>query len=249
MSGIAPPLFPAPPPTYDPKYMATLVRAFSAYVEQLRSAQPLPHVASNTNATTDGVLMWDPVAQNIVVSSSGAWVPYVTSPVALTDLSDVTVATPAQGQVLVRGASEFQNLTVLCIPIGPLFAFNIPAAATTLCLPQTMTSGTAVDRAVVAMKMEKAGRVVGVHIQTNGARTAGTLTAKIRVNSGSSDLGATVVQLNATNTLSASGFVSYTNGVAFAAGDTIGAEVDASALWAPTTADISVTLYAMLQPF
>jgi hypothetical protein len=39
--GIAAPFFPAPPGSYDPRYMAELVRNFALFVEQSRNPGPV----------------------------------------------------------------------------------------------------------------------------------------------------------------------------------------------------------------
>jgi len=56
------------------------------------------------------------------------------------------------------------------------------------------------------------------------------------------------VQLSVAPPQSDSSFVSYTNGVAFAAGDSIGADVVTSG-WTPITANVNVYVVVMFEPF
>ena len=83
-----------------------------------------------------------------------------------------------------------------------------------------------------------AGSITGISISSNGARTAGTLTVDATVDGTVSGLQAV---LDATNTQ----YHSTTQGVntdTFSAGNRLGVKITTSADWAPTTADIVVTV-------
>lgn len=167
---------------------------------------------------------------------------------ALTDLTDVTISGAAQGQVLTRGASEFQNLSMITFTIGPFFQHNIAAADTAVMTPMFFETASAVARALTGFKMQKAGRVVGGFLMSQSARTAGTATLQVRVNGTNTTFNSGSVVLNATDTQSSSSIVAYSGGVSFAAGDTLTATVVTNASWSPTT-DFTAYLVVMLEPF
>lgn len=94
----------------------------------------------------------------------------------------------------------------------------------------------------------RAGRVIGLTLIANDARTAGTATARVRINGSATDFDGGSVQLNGTNTQRASGLVAYASGVTFNAGNTLGIEVVTSG-WTPTTADFVGWLTVKYEPF
>ena len=185
----------------------------------------------------DGTLTYEGIAllQEIIGATIG-----------LTDLSDVTISSVLQGQVLARGASEFQNLTQPTLTIGPFYINDAPGTATTQATLGYFNTATAVSRSGNDVRMERDGRIIGMIMTSDAARTAGTATARVRVNGTGAAFNGGAVALNATDTTSDSRFISYASGVAFAAGDTIGAEVATSG-WTPITANFALWLVVMLQ--
>jgi len=181
--------------------------------------------------------------------ADGTWAaPPAGGSVALTDLTDVTVAAAAQGQVLVRGASEFQNLTAMTFALGPFFVNDVPGTATTQATIGYFNTATALSRNGNDIKMTRAGRVVGLIITSDAARTAGTATARVRIAGAGTAFDGGSVVLDATNTTSDSSFVAYGSGVAFTAGQTVGADVVTSG-WTPITANVCLHVVVMLEPF
>jgi hypothetical protein len=181
--------------------------------------------------------------------ADGTWAaPPAGGSLALTDLTDVTVSAAAQGQVLTRGASEFQNLTLMTVTLGPLHINDLPGTATTQATNGYFNTATALSRNANDMRMSRAGRVVGLIMVSDAARTAGTATARVRVAGAGTTFDGGSVQLNATDTTSDSSFVAYGSGVAFTAGQTIGADVVTSG-WTPITANVNVYVVVMFEPF
>lgn len=181
--------------------------------------------------------------------ADGTWAaPPAGGSLALTDLTDVTVSGAAQGQVLARGASEFQNLTVMTMTLGPFYVNDLPGTATTQATQGYFNTATALSRNGNDMRMDRAGRVVGLIIVSDAARTAGTATARVRIAGAGTAFNGGAVVLNATTTTSDSSFVAYGSGVAFTAGQTVGADVVTSG-WTPITANVNVYVVVMLEPF
>jgi hypothetical protein len=206
--------------------------------EALTPAQTTAIVASSSGGGTTNFLRAD-----------GAWAaPPAGGSLALTDLTDVTVSAAAQGQVLTRGASEFQNLTLMTVTLGPFHINDLPGTATTAATLGYFNTATALSRNANDMRMDRAGRVVGLIMTSDAARTAGTATARVRIAAAGTTFDGGSVQLNATTTTSDSSFVSYGSGVAFTAGQTIGADVVTSG-WTPTTANVNVYVVVMFEPF
>ncbi len=83
----------------------------------------------------------------------------------------------------------------------------------------------------------RAGSVVGICVQSNEARTAGTLTVQVT----GQDSGTLSAVLNGTNTIFKA-TAAAVNAVPFSAGDELGIQLDTDASWAPTTADIKVSI-------
>jgi len=181
--------------------------------------------------------------------ADGTWAaPPAGGSLALTDLTDVTVSAAAQGQVLTRGASEFQNLTLMTVTLGPFHINDLPGTATTAATLGYFNTATALSRNGNDMRMDRAGRVVGLIMNSDAARTAGTATARVRIAGVGTTFNGGAVQLSVAPPQSDSSFVSYTNGVAFAAGDSIGADVVTSG-WTPITANVNVYVVVMFEPF
>lgn len=109
-----------------------------------------------------------------------------------------------------------------------------PASATTV-LPYLGIVGATVG------PMPWAGRIVGTTIRTSSNRTAGTATAKARINGAAQTL---APQLNATNLTGDSKTALYAAADTFAAAVALTAQVVTSS-WAPTTAVITVDVYVV----
>jgi hypothetical protein len=187
-------------------------------------------------------------ALTVAVAGTDYSIPGHTHTVALNDLTDVTVSGAAQGQVLARDGTDFKNLTLMTVTLGPFFINDLPGTATTQATIGYFNTATAVSRSTNDMKMNRAGRVVGLIVTSDDARTAGTATVRARINGTGTTFNAGAVILNGTNTTSMSSFVSWANGLAFTAGQTVGADVVTSG-WTPITADLSVWIVVMFDPF
>jgi hypothetical protein len=181
--------------------------------------------------------------------ADGTWAaPPAGGSLALTDLTDVTVSSAAQGQVLTRGASEFQNLTLMTVTLGPYHINDLPGTTTTQATLGYFNTATALSRNGNDMRMDRAGRVVGLIMTSDAARTAGTATAAVRIAGAGSTFDGGSVQLNGTTTTSDSSFVAYGSGVAFTAGQAVGAQVTTSG-WTPITANVNIYVVVMFEPF
>ena len=178
--------------------------------------------------------------------ADGSWNAPPGAVAALDDLSDVTITAAAQGEVLTRGASEFQNLTSLTFTIGPFFINDMAGTATTQATLAYFNTATALSRNGNGVYMGRSGRIVGLVITSDAARTAGTATARVRINGTGAAFNGGNVVLDATNTTSNSRFVPWGSGNAFSLGDNIGAEVTTSG-WTPITANFALWLVVMLQ--
>jgi hypothetical protein len=166
--------------------------------------------------------------------------------ITLDDLADAAVSGAAEGQALVHNGTQFANLTLQTVTLGPWHINDLPATATTVAGVGYYNTSSAVSLVNTDLRMDLAGRVVGVIIASDDARTAGTATARVRVNGASTAFNAGAVALDGTNTLTDSAFVAWGSGVAFAAGDTLGVAVQTSS-WAPTTANVAVWLVVALK--
>jgi hypothetical protein len=180
--------------------------------------------------------------------ADGTWTAPPGASHALTDLTDVTVSGAAQGQVLVRGSSEFQNLTTMTVSLGPFYINDLGGTGTTQATLGYFNTATALSRDTNNILISRAGRVVGLIMVSDAARTAGTATARVRIDGVGTTFDSGSVVLNGTETTSDSTFVAYGGGVAFTAGQTIGADVVTSG-WTPTTANLQLYVIVMLEPF
>jgi hypothetical protein len=168
---------------------------------------------------------------------------------ALNDLTDVVVSSPTSGQVVAHDGTDWDNRTIIQMTLGPFHINDLPGTATTQATILYFTAATAVAKAGNDFVMDRAGRIIGVLITADAARTAGTATVRVRVNGTGAAFNAGACALTAApNTVSDSSFVSFANGVSFAATDRIGMEVTTSG-WTPTTADIQTLMVVQLDPF
>lgn len=85
-----------------------------------------------------------------------------------------------------------------------------------------------------------AGNIVSMSLASNAARSGGTLTVKPTINGAESTTLSAVLNAATTTTTYS---VQVPDGDAFFAGDLIGVSVTTDGSWAPTTADIVVTLF------
>jgi hypothetical protein len=113
--------------------------------------------------------------------ADGTWTAPPGASHALTDLTDVTVSGAAQGQVLVRGSSEFQNLTTMTVSLGPFYINDLGGTGTTQATLGYFNTATALSRDTNNILISRAGRVVGLIMVSDAARTAGTATARVRI--------------------------------------------------------------------
>jgi hypothetical protein len=167
---------------------------------------------------------------------------------ALDDLSDVVIASPIQGQTVAHDGTDWDNRSLYQITLGPFYINDLPGTATTQMTLGYFNTATAVSRAGNDPVMEKAGRIVGLILVSDTARSGGTATGRVRVNGAGAAFNAGAVVLDVTLTVSDSSFVAHTSGVSFAAGDRVGIEVT-TASWTPTTADLQGFLVVQLNPF
>jgi hypothetical protein len=192
-------------------------------------------------ASTTGLLK----ATSGVIAAAVAGTDYAA---ALTDLTDVVIASAAQGNVLAHDGTDWDNRSFIQMTLGPFYINDLPGTATTQMTLGYFNTATAVSRAGNDPVMEKAGRIVGLILVSDAARSAGTATGRVRVNGAGAAFNAGAVVLDATLTVSDSSFVAYTSGVSFNAGDRVGIEVT-TASWTPTTADLQGFIVVQLAPF
>lgn len=179
--------------------------------------------------------------------ADGTWAaPPAGGSLALTDLTDVTTTTPAEGQVLLRGPTEFINQTFMTVNIGPFYINDLPGTATTQATLGYFNTATALSRNGNDVRMSTDGRIVGLIVTSDAARTAGTATVRVRVAGAGTAFNGGAVVLNATTTTSNSSFVAWGSGVAFTAGQTVGVDVVTSG-FTPITANLSCWLVVMLK--
>lgn len=165
---------------------------------------------------------------------------------ALNDATDATVSGAVEGQTLTRDGTDFKNLTRYTFSVGPFFINDMAGTTTTQATLAYFNTATALSRDADDMKMQTAGRIVGLILTSDVPRTAGTATARVRIAGSGAAFNAGSVVLDATNTLSDSDFVAWSSGNAFTAGQLIGAEVTTSG-WTPTTANLCIWLVVAMQ--
>lgn len=134
---------------------------------------------------------------------------------------------------------------------GPWYRENVGAAGDAdynmrLAVPDTQTTynSTAIGRAVT---MLDAGRIVGAMIVSSTSRTGGTVTVCVAIDNSVTTGGVLGdVALDATYIDTVAGFAPLTGGIPFNAGSTVEPRIRAAGTFTPTTADMSVWLYAVL---
>ena len=166
-------------------------------------------------------------------------------------LGSVTERDLLDGQARL-GRSGSTHPFILTASVGPWYRENVPAAsgAVTMRFLQLATSST--NPAVAAtvyntgtgadLVMVSAGRIVGASIFSSTAISAGSAKAAVYINS-ATNLTIPDCVINTTYTMSRMAWLGWTRGIPFAAGNSIEAIVTTDASFAPTTADLQVTLF------
>jgi hypothetical protein len=139
------------------------------------------------------------------------------------------------------GGGHYQTL-------GPFTRANLPGTGTEALPLMFADSASTFVLSTLDPRAPRAGRVVGLTLLSNAARTAGTATARVRIAGSATDFDGGSVQINATNTQRASGLVAYASGVMFNAGNSLGIAVVTDG-WTPTTADFVGWLTVEYEPF
>ncbi len=131
------------------------------------------------------------------------------------------------------------------VTLGPFCVNDLPANVSTAASLGYFNSATTLSQNSYGIRMRQSGRLVGIMIIADADRTAGTATARIRVN-GTTSTGLTA-SLDASNRRSNSAF-SSSAGATFTAGQFIGANIVTSD-FAPITANALVYLTVRLDDF
>lgn len=170
---------------------------------------------------------------------------------SLDSLTDVTIAAVNVGVVLASDdGSTFEALTLINHMLGPFFAFNTAISTTVQMSIQEPTASGTMVHTIGDFYMAKAGRVVGMFLNSNANRTAGTVTGTVYLNGASTTFNSGGCVLDATNVRRHSSFVAVPGaGVAFSAGDRVGMGIVTSGAWAPTTADFSGRIVVQYTPY
>lgn len=121
------------------------------------------------------------------------------------------------------------------------FAPALPANATTQARVMVFSGATAIKLTTNDPKLQAAGRVVGIVLVSDAARTTGTATARVRIGGVGNAFNGGSVALDAVNTTSDSDAILPASGLVIASGQTIGCEV-VTVGWAPTTANVQCAL-------
>lgn len=141
--------------------------------------------------------------------------------------------TPAAGHVLAHDGTEWAPRTVALETIGPFHVSDVSAFVLNPGRLMFAATSSTMATSVRDVKMPRAGRVVGARVVMNIGRSAGSTTLRLSINGVDTAFDGGSVALDATNTAADASLVSYANGVAFAAGDTLGAGLNSDASWAP----------------
>ena len=128
--------------------------------------------------------------------------------------------------------------------VGPFYRNDLAATADEIAGLAFFNTDTALSRSNNHVDIPRAGKIVAVIVVSDAARSAGTLTARPRIN-GFGNSGITAV-LDGTNTTSKSTLDQ--TGVSVNAGDDLTCSVVTSS-WGPTTANVSVWLVLRLDDF
>ena len=168
---------------------------------------------------------------------------------SLDNLSDVVITSLAEGEALTHNGTNVVDAMHVNFTLGPFYLAN----PTTSGADQVMGIGIPTAAATWGQstnhpKMSRSGRVIGMILNSNAARTGGTLTGRVYVAGAGAAFSSGACVLDATNTTSDSEFVGYVNGVAFSAGQTLGMSVT-GASWTPTTVDITGWLIVQLAAY
>lgn len=150
------------------------------------------------------------------------------------------------------GRSGSTHPFILTATLGTWYRENAPASGSTVTmrLLQLATSSTNPATPAVVyntgtgadIAMVNPGRIVGASILSSSVVTAGLANAAVFINS-TTRHDITDCVINSTFTLSRMAWLGWTRGIPFAAGDTIEGALYTSGTFAPTTADLQVTLF------
>lgn len=136
----------------------------------------------------------------------------------------------------------------LTFTVGPFYINDLPGTATTQATLGYFNTATAVSRDTTDPILRFAGRIVGLILVSDVARTAGTATGRLRIGGSDTAFNGGAVALDATNTEQDASFVNHASGVAFTSSQSIGVNVTTSG-WTPITANITAWLVVSLDPF
>jgi hypothetical protein len=134
------------------------------------------------------------------------------------------------------------------VTLGPFYINDLPGTATTQATLGYFNTATAVSRDATDPHLRTAGRIVGLIVVSDVARTAGTATGRVRIAGADTAFNGGAVLLDATNTEQDASFVNHASGVAFTNAQTIGVNITTSG-WTPITANITAWLVVSLDPF
>jgi uncharacterized protein (UPF0264 family) len=136
----------------------------------------------------------------------------------------------------------------LTFTVGPFYINDLPGTATTQATLGYFNTATLVSRDATDPHLRTAGRIVGLIVVSDVARTAGTATGRVRIAGADTAFNGGAVLLDATNTEQDASFVNHASGVAFTNAQTIGVNITTSG-WTPITANITAWLVVSLDPF
>lgn len=131
--------------------------------------------------------------------------------------------------------------------LGPWFLNDVPGTATTEMLLAYFNTTSAIGFGGANendFTMPVSGQVIGAFLMSDDARTAGTATLVVRINTVATTFVSGAVALDGTNTQRVSTFVPG-SGLSFSEGDEIGVALT-TASWTPTTANATAWLLVRL---
>ena len=145
---------------------------------------------------------------------------------------------------IIRNTSKGQ-----LVALGPYMQSAVAASQSNVDLPLVEANGTdsgsdtvTVTSAAKGVVVPFGGAIVGIGWSLSAAGSAGSLTIGATIG-GTENAGTTQTITTAT-----SGYASFSRGaVPVSAGDSVGVEITTNASWNGTTADLAVTVYALLQ--
>ena len=143
-------------------------------------------------------------------------------------------STPAAGTfTTVNGAAP--------IRVGSVNFYDEDVAASQSAAVWGMTPGANVGGTTcLGVVVPWAGSVIGISVHSNAACTSGTLTADATINGTATGLQAALDKTTHTVTMYNSQAIDADS---FSAGDVVGVKVTTTSVWAPTTADVEVTVF------